>query len=617
MARLRLALLGIGVAALACACGPAGRSAPGAAPAAAHRAAGTSTGAGTDAAGRDQAALQVPSAWQSRIPTITAADVPATLRQADAALAGGQLEQGAGPGPGALELYLAVLAIAPADAAAARGVRSSLDALLERGRIAMRRGDLAGALRIDGIAAAVLPAHADLAVYRSYLAAARRALDEVKRAEAAGRRGRLLETGDSVASHLALAEAAVPGFQPAIDARARWNARVLAQAWAAAGREDFAAADRLLLQSESLAPANGPARVLGLRIVEHRQARTDAVLAEGNAAVDGLALAHADQALAHAARIAAQPARVAALRERIHLARHYGPFKPRQVFSERIVIGGVGPEMVVVPYGSFEMGAGEADAEAQPSEAPVHRVEFKRGFAIGRSEVTVGEFGRFVAASGYRSEATRAGHSSVYDERGGVFSEHEGVDWRRDHVGRIASPSLPVVHVTLEDAAAYAQWLSAQAHARYRLPSEAEFEYVLRAGTRTAYPWGDGPPTHVVGNLPGDGDLSRSSRRWGNAIPGYRDAFWGPAPVRNFPVERMGTYDMTGNVSEWTLDCWHDSYQRAPSDGSAWVNPGCPQRVVRGASWASSLDQARSASRLAVDASTSTARLGFRVVREL
>jgi formylglycine-generating enzyme required for sulfatase activity len=183
--------------------------------------------------------------------------------------------------------------------------------------------------------------------------------------------------------------------------------------------------------------------------------------------------------------------------------------------------------------------------------------------------------------------------------------------------GAIERAALPVVHVSFEDASAYAAWLSAQTGQRYRLPSEAEFEYVLRAGNEGAYPWGDGNPKAIVGNLAGDGDLSTVSRHWGNAIPGYRDAFWGPAPVRNFPPERFGTYDMIGNVSEWTQDCWHESYQRAPADGSAWLNPGCPQRTVRGASWASALEQVRSASRLPMAPDASTARLGFRVVREL
>jgi formylglycine-generating enzyme required for sulfatase activity len=308
---------------------------------------------------------------------------------------------------------------------------------------------------------------------------------------------------------------------------------------------------------------------------------------------------------------------VEALRHRIYLARHYGPFEPRQVFSEALAAGGRAPEMVVIPFGKFRMGADEGDSQRQEHESPQHEVGFRRGFAIARNETTVADFRRFVDATKYRTGATRAGHSTVYDEKGGAFAEHEGVDWRRDHVGRIASPALPVVHVSFEDASAYARWLSAQTGQRYRLPSEAEFEYVLRAGNQGTYPWGDGKPKAIVGNLAGDGDLSTVSRHWGNAIPGYRDAFWGPAPVRNFAAERFGTYDMVGNISEWTQDCWHESYQRAPADGSAWLNPGCPQRTVRGASWASALEQVRSASRLPMAPDTSTARLGFRVVREL
>jgi formylglycine-generating enzyme required for sulfatase activity len=272
--------------------------------------------------------------------------------------------------------------------------------------------------------------------------------------------------------------------------------------------------------------------------------------------------------------------------------------------------------MVVVRYGKFRMGAAE-ESEHQNNELPQHEVAFQRGFALARNETTVAEFGRFVAATRYRGSATRAGHSTVYDEKGGTFAEHEGVDWRRDHVGRPAAPALPVVHVSFEDALAYARWLSKQTGRRYRLPSEAEFEYALRAGGDGLYPWGEGAPKRVVGNLAGDGDLSTVARHWGNAIAGYRDNFWGPAPVRNFAVEGFGSYDLIGNVSEWTQDCWHDSYQRAPTDGTAWVNPGCVQRTVRGASWASSLDQARSAARLPMDPAATSARLGFRVVREL
>jgi formylglycine-generating enzyme required for sulfatase activity len=556
--------------------------------------------------------------WRPSVPAIEPGQVEATLRQADEALDRGQLDRGRSPGPGALELYLAVLAIAPGDARAANGVEASVDALLERGRLAMRAGRLDEAARAEAIATAAAPHHTDLPNFRRRLALARSAQRELQLGERAARAGDItLPQRHSALDHLQRARAAFPDFAPIAAAQARWNRVLLQRAWNAATKEDFEAADSWLLESGRLAPGNTEARVLRLQAIELRQARTDAVLAAGNAEVDSLQLQRASAELKHAERIAAQPAGVAALRQRIHLARHYGPFQPRQVFSEALAGGGRAPEMVVIPYGRFRMGAGDDDAQKQDQEAPQHAVEFRRGFAIARNETTVADFSRFVAATRYRSTATRSGRSTVYDEKGGAFAEHEGVDWRRDHVGRIASPALPVVHVSLDDANAYAKWLSAQTGQRYRLPSEAEFEYVLRAGGEWAYPWGEGKPRQVVGNLAGDGDLSTVSRHWGNAIPGYRDAFWGPAPVRNFAIERFGTYDMVGNVSEWTQDCWHESYQRAPADGSAWVNPGCTQRTVRGASWASALEQVRSAARTPMAPDSTSARLGFRLVREL
>jgi formylglycine-generating enzyme required for sulfatase activity len=269
----------------------------------------------------------------------------------------------------------------------------------------------------------------------------------------------------------------------------------------------------------------------------------------------------------------------------------------------------------VVRFGTYTMGH---DDDQRPAEGPEHEVQFTRGFAIARNEVTVADFGRFIAATGHRTRATKDGKATVFDERGGSLAEHEGVDWRRDFLGRDAAGDRPVIHVSFDDAQAYADWLSAQTGARYRLPSEAEWEYVLRAGGRDKYPWGkDAPPKKGAGNLSGEGDKSTAGRSWGTPIRGYTDFFWGTAPVRSFPAEPWGTFDMGGNVAEWVLDCWHDGYRRAPLDGTAWVNPGCTQRVVRGASWASALDQARSAARMAADAKTTQPWLGFRVVREI
>src|SRR5690606_37478531 len=133
--------------------------------------------------------------------------------------------------------------------------------------------------------------------------------------------------------------------------------------------------------------------------------------------------------------------------------------------------------MVVVPHGAFRMGSHEDDAEAQDSERPAHYVRFDRGFAISRTEVTVGEFGRFVAATGYERTATRRGWSMVYDPRSGNFVRRNGVDWRSGFDGREAAPDMPVLHVSARDADAYAQWLAEGSGKDYHLPSEAQFEY--------------------------------------------------------------------------------------------------------------------------------------------
>jgi formylglycine-generating enzyme required for sulfatase activity len=220
-------------------------------------------------------------------------------------------------------------------------------------------------------------------------------------------------------------------------------------------------------------------------------------------------------------------------------------------------------------------------------------------------------------ATGFRPRASRRGYSMVYDERSGNFVRRGYVDWKSDYRGKPATEDLPVVHVGAKDASAYAEWLAERTGHRYRLPSEAEFEYVLRAGTQTPYPWGIGRPPRGAGNLTGDGDRSPSGRSWQNAFRGFSDGAWGPSPVTSYLPGRFGLHDVAGNVSEWVADCWHTSYRRAPRDQRAWVNPGCRQRVVRGGSWASSPEQTRAAWRSGLDADTTNARIGFRVVRDL
>jgi formylglycine-generating enzyme required for sulfatase activity len=222
-----------------------------------------------------------------------------------------------------------------------------------------------------------------------------------------------------------------------------------------------------------------------------------------------------------------------------------------------------------------------------------------------------------VRASGYVPDSQRLGGASIYDGRSGVMRDDSRATWQDNFAGRPAGDTDPVVNVSWNDAHAYVQWLSKRTGKQYRLPSEAEFEYALRGGTSTRYWWGNGTPATKVENLTGSGDRSRQGRRWTNSFAGYRDGYWGPAPIQSFSPNPFGLYDIGGNLSEWVADCWHVNYTRASDDGSAWVNPGCTQRVLRGGSWGSAPEQVRSAYRLGADASTRSGRVGFRVAREL
>ncbi len=570
--------------------------------------------------------------WTPVVDAVPAARFRAALRAAADAVEAGRLltpaaepasgEAGDAPpgqdGPGALELYLGVLATDPAQAEALAGVEAIVDLMLVQGRAALAEGRIADGQRVERVIVRAMPQHAGLASYRQAIEAATRAQALARRGDARFAAGRIFKPegkGAVVAYRDALQ--AFPDFIPASDGLARLQADHLNRALSSAQRGDYAASERLQADAARILPGSTALQDMAARIVELRQARTEQLLAQGHAAVDALDLELAAGRLAEAERVSLQARGLDALNERIGLARHYGRFRPGQVFREPLAAGGEGPEMVVLPHGVFSMGSPDGEPGRQDSEGPRHEVAFQRGFAMARSETSVGEFSQFVQATRFRSLATRRGRSTVYDERGGAMSEHSGVDWRRDHAGNPAGPTLPVVHVAFEDAEAYVAWLSAQTGERYRLPSEAEFEYALRGGRAEAYAWGDGLPTRVVGNLTGDTDQSRLKRRWSNAIKGYGDGHWGPAPVRSYPPEAFGTFDLVGNVSEWVQDCWHDSYRRAPSDGSAWVNPGCEDRVMRGASWASTLDRARSAYRQSTPATTTHARLGLRVVREL
>ena len=307
-----------------------------------------------------------------------------------------------------------------------------------------------------------------------------------------------------------------------------------------------------------------------------------------------------------------------ALRSSLIDARLYGALHAGQTFTDPLTqVGGYGPVMVVIPAGTFMKGSPDSERGRDSHEGPRYRVVFERGFALAQTETTVESFAHFVEQTGYQSDAERRGWSRVYEPRSGRMTRRNRINWRHDYLGREASPDLPVIHVSWRDASEYAQWLAAQTGRSYRLPSEAEFEYALRAGSQSRYWWGDGSPTEPVENLTGDGDISPTNTRWSVAFPRYSDGFWGPAPAASLQANPFGLYDMGGNLMHWTEDCWHDSFVRAPTDGSAWVNPGCELRVIRGGSWSSTPDMSRSAWRVSGAEDSTDMRLGFRVARDL
>ncbi|MDE1962139.1 MAG: formylglycine-generating enzyme family protein, partial [Xanthomonadaceae bacterium] len=304
---------------------------------------------------------------------------------------------------------------------------------------------------------------------------------------------------------------------------------------------------------------------------------------------------------------------------RLRNARLYANYNPGQIVVDKFLDRhGSAPPLVVIPTGSFMMGAPADEQGARADEEPQRLVKIDTGFALGRDDVSVGEFRVFVDDSGYATDAEKAGASSVYDEDSGRIIDRRGITWRDDYLGHAAADDLPVIHVSWNDAIAYTQWLSARTGKHYRLPSEAEFEYALRAGSTTRYPWGDGNPPRVIDNFTGDGDRSPHLKRsWAKAFRHYDDGYWGPAPIGKFPPNAFGLIDMDGNVSEWVADCWHDNYTRAPADSSAWMNPGCAEHVIRGGSWGSAPNQVRSAYRLSAPSDTRSARVGIRVARDL
>ena len=583
-----------------------------------------------DASGRPQVTVSgderhaVVAAWVPPPVAIGGPEGRAGWRQrAAAALEAGRLFEDAGA---AVPIYLALLQADPADREARRGLQRARRMLLAEARTALAGvadGDaaaLVSAERMVAVARALAPDDPAVQQLQHEVEAARR-LSALNRAgEEDLRGGRLGEQGNGALAYFRDALALQADDPRALQGRAAVESAAIDRAEQAARVLDFAAVERWLGHAQAVREDEaGAVRDARQRLDAIRAARIAALrdAALRDLARGGAGVADARARLDDILQIAPPGDTVAAqLRQRIDLATHYGAFRPGQVFTDGLAGGDRGPQMVVVPHGAFHMGAPDSEPGATDVEKPAHYVRFDRGFAMSLTEVTVAEFGRFVAESGARPRASRRGNSVVYDERSGNFARRSGADWRAGYGGRRAGPNDPVLHVSVRDAEAYAAWLSEQTGRHYRLPSEAEFEYALRAGNPGRYPWGNAavPPARA-GNFAGGNDASPGGRTWNNAFVGFGDGYWGPAPVGSFEPNAWGLHDLAGNVSEWVADCWHASYRRAPADGAAWFNPGCRARVIRGGVWSGSPAQTRSAWRASMDSDMTSARVGFRVVR--
>ena len=263
------------------------------------------------------------------------------------------------------------------------------------------------------------------------------------------------------------------------------------------------------------------------------------------------------------------------------------------------------PELVVVPAGTFRMGS----TRGQADERPVHEAHLD-AFALGRYEVTRGEYEAFVIATGHRS----AGCSLVDGDA--RLNWDRRASWRRP--GFDQDDSHPAVCVSWADAQAYVRWLSDETGERYGLPSEAEWEYGARADTAAERYWdGASGPQCDYANA-GDRALLRGVGGWPLPVVNCADGAARTAPVGSYRANGFGLHDVLGNVWEWTADCWHDDYRGAPGDGSAWTRRGdCDRRVLRGGSWETVPAGLRSANRYRNEDNRGSAMVGFRVARAL
>ena len=255
----------------------------------------------------------------------------------------------------------------------------------------------------------------------------------------------------------------------------------------------------------------------------------------------------------------------------------------REQLSESIEI-----QMMQIPAGQFEMGSPGHELGRSDSEEPQHTVNISE-FWMSKYPIT--------------------------QEQWAIVAEYPGGDLNLNtHPTQKTKPKYPVEQVSWHEAVEFCQRLSSHTNRYYRLPSEAEWEYACRAGTTTPFHFGETITTDLANYRGTDDEDYGRSGSYGEGPKGiYREE---TTPVGQFEVTNtFGLSDMHGNVWEWCEDVWHDNYDGAPTDGSAWVEGGnSNRRIVRGGSWGYNPENCRSASRGSDNPVNGGSRIGFRVV---
>jgi formylglycine-generating enzyme required for sulfatase activity len=299
-------------------------------------------------------------------------------------------------------------------------------------------------------------------------------------------------------------------------------------------------------------------------------------------------------------------------------------YKPGQTFRDCADC----PEMVVLPAGSFTIGSPENEPGRYPEEGPQRKVNIKQ-IAVGKFTITKQQWALFVKETN-RPVTGGCSWAALPGETGKPWDSNPSATW--NHIGFMQDSSHPVVCITWYDANDYVSWLKKRTGYSYRMLSEAEWEYATRAGTTTAYYWGDSA-SHEYANYGLD-------TTFGMGYAKGRDKWlYGTSPVGSFPPNAFGLHDMCGNVNQFLADCFLESYINLPTDGSAYKanrqlkmtgdlssmtgTNSCSYRMVRGGNFGDPPSMLRSAFRSWAPGPGSTLKsysssaLGFRVARTL